>query len=122
MALTGLRPMLCTEKVEETIAFYTSKLGFTVIHAAPGWATLRRDQVEILFCLPNAHRPFEKPDCTGSFYINTDDVDGLWETLKEQAEVVYNIENFEYGMREFAVYDNNGYVLQFGQPVCVAVQ
>ena len=25
------------------------------------------------------------------------------------------IETFEWGMREFAIYDNNGYVLQFGQ-------
>ena len=29
--------------------------------------------------------------------------------------VVYPMETFGYGMREFAVYDNNGYLLQFGQ-------
>jgi hypothetical protein len=29
-------------------------------------------------------------------------------------EAYYTIENFEYGMREFAIYDNNGYMLQFG--------
>ena len=27
-------------------------------------------------------------------------------------------ETFAYGMREFAIYDNNGYLLQFGTPVC----
>ena len=26
----------------------------------------------------------------------------------------------QYGMREFAIYDNNGYVLQFGQPLPAA--
>lgn len=31
--------------------------------------------------------------------------------------VCYAIENFGYGMREFGVYDNNGYLLQFGQPL-----
>jgi hypothetical protein len=30
------------------------------------------------------------------------------------------IETIDYGMREFAIHDNNGYVLQFGQPVAVA--
>jgi len=28
--------------------------------------------------------------------------------------VVYPIESFDYGMREFAIRDNNGYILQFG--------
>lgn len=45
------------------------------------------------------------------------DVDALWESLKNEVDVVYEIENFGYGMREFAIYDNNGYILQFGQPV-----
>jgi hypothetical protein len=27
------------------------------------------------------------------------------------------MEDFAYGMREFAIYDNNGYMLQFGAPV-----
>jgi hypothetical protein len=31
--------------------------------------------------------------------------------------VCYGIEDFFYGMREFAIYDNNGYLLQFGQPI-----
>ncbi|NHQ72651.1 bleomycin resistance family protein, partial [Elizabethkingia miricola] len=29
----------------------------------------------------------------------------------------YNIEDFPWQMREFAIYDNNGYILQFGQDV-----
>lgn len=31
--------------------------------------------------------------------------------------VVYPIETFAYGMREFAIRDNNGYILQFGREV-----
>jgi len=54
---------------------------------------------------------------TGSFYFTTDDVDALWQELKDKARVCYDIENFEWGMREFAVYDNNGYLLQFGQEI-----
>lgn len=29
----------------------------------------------------------------------------------------YPVEDFGYGMREFAIYDNNGYLLQFGQEI-----
>ena len=37
--------------------------------------------------------------------------------LKDKARISYEIDNFPYGMREFAVYDNNGYLLQFGQEI-----
>ena len=70
-----------------------------------------------MFPLRNAHEHFERPAFTGSLYINTDDVDSLWQQLKDKAKVCYPIEDFEYGMREFAVYDNNGYLLQFGQEI-----
>jgi uncharacterized glyoxalase superfamily protein PhnB len=37
--------------------------------------------------------------------------------LKDSTTVVYPLEDFDYGMREFAIRDNNGYVLQFGQEI-----
>jgi len=70
-----------------------------------------------MFSRPNRHIAYDKIGCTGSFYFSTDDVDGLWQQLKDKAEVCYGIENFHYGMREFAIYDNIGYLLQFGQDV-----
>ncbi len=35
--------------------------------------------------------------------------------LKDKAAIVYPLEDFDYGMREFAIRDNNGYILQVGQ-------
>ena len=46
-----------------------------------------------------------------------DDVETIWEDLKDKAKIVYDLETFVWGMREFAVYDNNGYILQFGQDI-----
>ena len=37
------------------------------------------------------------------------------EQVKGKAEVRYGIENFHCGVREFAMYDNTGYLLQFGR-------
>ena len=45
------------------------------------------------------------------------DAASLWASLKDIARVVYPLEDFDYGMREFAINDNNGYLLQFGQPL-----
>jgi len=117
MKLIELTPMIWTEQIKETIQFYQEKLGFTCheYNEEWGWASLGKDEVGIMVAKPNQHITFTNPSFSGSFYFTTDKVDELWEQLKDQVKVCYPIENFEYGMRDFAIYDNNGYMLQFGQ-------
>ncbi len=117
--ITELRPMLWTDDLEGTVDFYVNVLGFECaeLNRDWGWASLNIDRVGLMIAKPNAHEPFEKAVFTGSFYFNTDGVDSIWEKLKDKVKVGYGIEDFEYGMREFAVYDNNGYLLQFGQEI-----
>ena len=119
MKLQELTPMLYTDHLQETVAFYTTVLDFQRdgLNEEAGWASVKRDNVTIMFALPNAHLPFTKPTFTGSLYLNADNVDAWWQQLKDKVEVCYPIEDFDYGMREFAVYDNNGYLLQFGQDI-----
>lgn len=117
MKLTSLTPMLRTWEFQESIAFYTNVLGFQVdsINEEMGWASLHKEELAIMLSAPNEHEGDIVPEFTGSLYFTTDDVDALWLLLKDIVEVCYPPENFEYGMREFAIYDNNGYLLQFGQ-------
>jgi uncharacterized glyoxalase superfamily protein PhnB len=82
-----------------------------------GWASLRRDEVRVMLAGPNRQENDVAPGFTGSLYFRTDDADALWQLLKDNTRVCYAIQDFDYGMREFAIYDNNGYVLQFGQPI-----
>jgi uncharacterized glyoxalase superfamily protein PhnB len=117
MKLEHVKPMLAVSSMDDTIRFYSDVLGFECVNRLEGWAAMRKDAVEIMISLPNAHEPFEKPTLTGSLYFSSDDVDALWEKIKDKATVVYPIENFFYGMREFAIRDNNGYILQFGQEI-----
>lgn len=116
MKLTALRPMLWTKDLNGTIDFYTQTLEFTLreYNEDWGWATLSKDDVQLMIALPNEHTPFDAPQFTGTFYFNTDDVDYWWEKLKDKVKLCYGIENFEYDMREFGFYDNNGYLLQYG--------
>src|SRR6185369_2332585 len=119
MKLTNLSPMLCTEDLQGSVDFYTKVLGFTAVEVRDdwGWASLSKDDLWLMLARPNEHEKYDKIGFTGSFYFNTDEVDALWSELKDKARVCYGIEDFFYGMREFAIYDNNGYLLQFGQEI-----
>lgn len=117
MKFQRMTPMLRTWEMERSVAFYTDVLGFRCESSADGWAALARDGVELMLSSPNQHEGDTAPAFTGSLYIETDDVDALWEQVKDRARVCYAPEDFDYGMREFAIYDNNGYLVQFGEPI-----
>jgi len=121
MALERLRPMLRTWDVAATIAFYTDILGFECTGESDedGWAELVRDNVAIMLSGPNEHEGDTTPSFTGSLYITCSDVDEIWQGVRDHVKVCYPIEDFDYGMREFGIYDNNGYLLQFGKPLQV---
>lgn len=117
MKCKRLTPMLWTEDLQASIAFYTQTLGFTCaeFNEEWQWAVLQLDAIELMLAQPNQHTPYDKIGFTGSFYIEVDDVETLWHHLKNKATIVYKLETFDWGMKEFAIKDTNGYMLQFGQ-------
>jgi uncharacterized glyoxalase superfamily protein PhnB len=119
MALLELTPLLRTRDLPGSIRFYVETLGFRLeAHdEAAAWASLHLDGVAIMLAGPNEHLPSEQPRFTGSLYFRTDEVDACWNRVREKAAVCYPLESFEYGMREFGIFDNNGYLLQFGQEI-----
>ena len=119
MNVDSLTPMLRTWDLSGTIEFYTRVLGFECESNEPdwGWASLRYGTGSVMFSSPNEHEGDVAPAFTGSLYFRVREVDSLWTRLKDEARVCYPIETFAYGMREFAIYDNNGYLLQFGEAV-----
>ena len=116
-----MRPMLESMDVQETIAFYTGKLGFTVDDTWEHggiikWATIYKEEFWLMFTAstPGNQRA---PAMTGDIYIYTDDINELWSRVKDNCEVTMPIQDMPYGMRELAIKDNNGYILKFGQAV-----
>lgn len=119
MAFSSLAPILSTEDMERSVRFYVEVLGFTCGMQTPGYSNLYRDGVRIMLGAPNAHEPWRGPGFTGQLYVHLDtpgDVDALWAEVRDRAEVVYPVEDFDYGMHEFGIRDDSGYRLTFGAP------
>lgn len=122
MKLNSIRLILDAADIQQTIKFYEGLLGFTATSFYPDaenacWVCLAKDNSELMFSLRSKHSKFETPMLTGAIYFNVDDVDAVWGELKDKAPIEYPIENFDFGLREFAIRDCNGYLLQFGQEI-----
>jgi uncharacterized glyoxalase superfamily protein PhnB len=117
MKIISLTPILYSKHLEDTIDFYEKRLGFNCLSFKPdlGWVCLGLDNIEIIYSKPNEKLFFEKSIFTGSFYFNIQNVEEFWNEIKNNVSICYPLEEFNYDMKEFAIYDNNGYILQFGQ-------
>ena len=116
--LQSLVPMLRVPEVPAAVAWYRDVLGFdSEQDGSAGWASLHRDGVELMLATFNAHEGDTDSAFTGSLYLRCNHVDAWWLRVKDTARICYPLEDFSYGMREFAIYDGNGYLLQFGQPI-----
>lgn len=107
--------MLWTGDIEESIEFYTSHLGFkcTERNIESGWATISKEDVNIMFALPDSEAPFEM--FTGSLYFKVENLEEFYENIKDNVDLASEIEENEKNKKEFSIFDNNGYILQFGQ-------
>lgn len=128
--LAGITPFFIVDDLNATIAFYQSKLGFSVPYKGGGdgevedyWAFVGRDKIMLMFKaiasdvhpVPNSSRhDWARWDA----YINTDDPDGLYaEFVAKGVPMHSELANTSDGLRAFEIKDNNGYVLCFGRPM-----
>lgn len=120
MSLDGLTPMLETSDVSATVKYYQGILGFEIVETlgegrSMHWACVRHGPVVLMFISRDKRSDQPHPVLTGSLYIYTDDVEALWRELKPKAKIESPLTTSNYGMREFGLRDNNGYLLRFGQ-------
>jgi uncharacterized glyoxalase superfamily protein PhnB len=47
--------------------------------------------------------------------VDADQVDPLFASLRDQVEIVAELDDTDYGMREFIIRDPNGFWITFGQ-------
>ena len=109
--------------VAATIEWYAQHLGFTAHPfpptGTPVFAILERDQVEIMLQLVDA---YEKPELYSrrsggdwDAYIRVTGIDDLYDSIRNQVEVLMTLRQQPYGDWEFEIRDLNGYVLVFSE-------
>lgn len=126
--------------VNKTIGFYTDLLGFQHVMSVPMgseevlfqydsskdlvYALIKNGDIELMLQEQASLRdnvPAFGGDKTirssAVLYFEVDDVATLATKLKKTCEVVRDLHNTFYGMREIYVKDLNGYVLGFAQPL-----
>lgn len=135
--MNKLNPNLMVKDVKETVAFYTDNLGFKLVMAVPEtqdgilteipedkkvvYALVKNGNAEIMF---QEEESFKKDvpvladsalgaSCT--FYFEVEDLEKFYAGIKDKVEVVKELFTTWYGMKEFYIRDNNGYVLTFAE-------
>ena len=128
MVYKKLSPNLIVEDVNKAVDFYRDILKFEIHMSVPAegdlkWAAMKRDHVEIMLqSRDSASRLIplmENKEAGGSLtlYIEMENVVELYDTIKEKVVLIEDLHTKPYGMREFSIQDNNGFILTFAQEV-----
>ena len=99
--------------LEQTVDWYRDRLGFTVLGQANGWAKVQYGETALELYERTAQEP-ETMAMTGQVRVACPDVNGV-NTC--DLEIVWGPERFDYGYRELAVLDCNGYRLVFSERI-----
>ncbi len=114
-------PVLVYDNAEAAIAFLTKAFGFEehAVHRSPDGAVAH---AELSYCgsyvglsdrIPGANSVFDLGPC--AIYVTVDDPDAHHaQAVAAGAEVVYPLTDQDYGSRDYAVRDPEGFVWSFG--------
>lgn len=104
-------PALASLNLQESVEFYTTKLGFREIGRYPDYAILIRDGCEIHFWPCRDKTIPENTSC----YIRTENADALYEEFKSKGVAMKEPAIRPWGMKELYVIDPHGNLLKFGE-------
>jgi uncharacterized glyoxalase superfamily protein PhnB len=110
-------PMIHVSDVRATVEWYRG-IGFevTATHEDDGemsWAALTFGGDELM--LNEGGQPSSVARREVDLYVRTDDIDRLHGRLKDHVQLVEDLHDTSYGMREFIIRDCNGFWITFGQ-------
>ena len=112
-------PMIHVPDVAATAQWYQA-IGFTLVRVNEecgevNWALLALGSTEVMFSAGG--QPSSAVRREMDLYIHASDVVAAYALVVPQADLVEDLHDTEYGMREFIVRDPNRFWLTFGQPV-----
>ncbi len=118
--LISIVPQFLVLDLQAACAFYVEKLGFRVAFTfGDFYAGVERDGIMIHLKLsdtPDPGRQTKQREDHLDVYINVDDVAALYAEYQSRGVMFAQpLEVKPWGMREFVVWDNSGFILHFGQ-------
>ena len=121
MHIVNIIPQLRTTDLAESIGFYTTQLGFTLeFQYEDFYAGVRAGEHVIHLKLVDDIDPsiaFVARDEHFHLYLKTDDVVAAADRLRSTGvHIEREVQETPWGTREFAIRDNQGHTLYFGQP------
>lgn len=137
MKFKKLTPNMMVDDVRESVKFYTDILGFTLNMVVPEdsktidnelkdgkkyvYAMVSRDEVFIMLMKKDVFEedlPMLKGTTIGasvSFYCDVDNINKVYNSLKDKVDIAIDLHTTWYGMQEFYIKDCNGYILGFAE-------
>jgi uncharacterized glyoxalase superfamily protein PhnB len=118
MEPTGSNSVFHVSNLENSISFYTEKLGFNIdfkFGEPPTYAGLSLGSV----CLHiSSAYPYKNNTGHGNLYVMFNEVDDIYNKLVSADVSFYSpIEDREYGMRDFAIKDPDGNQIGIGAEI-----
>lgn len=125
MTVTSIYPVICTDRVAETHAFYTQHFGFEAVFDADWYVSLSRPgppsyELALLdYTHPTLPESYRKPVQGVLINIEVADVDAEWERLVVNGGLtaVLQIRSEDFGQRHFIVADPNGVLVDVITPI-----
>lgn len=108
-------PVLPTTDLARTHKYYCDVLGFLEpwgFGEPPQYGGVRADLQE----MPAIHFIVSTDPTPGEIFVIVNEVDAYYERVKGPAEVIFEIGDRPYGMRDFTVADPDGNRVSFGTP------
>ncbi|MDR1259579.1 MAG: VOC family protein [Tannerellaceae bacterium] len=137
MKISKLTPNLAVTDIGQTVQFYSENLGFELIMAVPAsqdgveqqlsdgkeyvYAMMQKDGVEFMFQRSDSFHEdvviAEKTPigATVSFYMEGKGIEEFHAGLKSRGVQTTELKLTWYGIKEFYLKDNNGYILAFAE-------
>ncbi len=119
----NLTPNLMVKSVFESLKFYEEMLGFQKVLTVPEtgedlqFAILKKDNITLMFQeQKNLIQEYPSLDCEEikpclTLFITVSNVLEMYDILKEKVQLASELHKTFYGKNEFAIFDNNGFIL-----------
>ena len=125
MKITHITTELMVDDIQKTIDFYKDILGFKITISVPEenpfFVVINNGPVDLMLYQRDQFSeeiPKFKDILIGgsiALYMNVENIESLFEVLKEKVKIIQELHETNYGTKEFSFEDCNGYVLMIAQ-------